>query len=55
MASVTLSFQINSEKLDLLTKHQKKRGKARISPDLFAKELVLEKLDELEMEASRRV
>ena len=46
MVSQTISFQINLERLEQLSKLQKVRKRTTISPDLFAKELVFEKLDE---------
>jgi len=46
MVSQTISFQINLERLEQLSKLQKVRKRTTISADLFAKELVFEKLDE---------
>jgi hypothetical protein len=45
MASTTLSFQLNSERLDELSKLQKARKRTTLSIDQFAKELVCESLD----------
>ena len=52
MVSQTISFQINLERLEQLSKLQKVRKRTTISADLFAKELVFEKLDETAVKPS---
>jgi hypothetical protein len=46
MASTTLAFQLNTERLIQLTTLQKRRNRESISVDLFAKELLVQILDQ---------
>jgi len=55
MVSQTISFQINLERLEQLSKLQKVRKRTTISADLFAKQLLYEALDNAKTDESSGV
>jgi len=53
MATITIGFQMNHERMEELRQLQKLRKQISISIDLFAKQILYEALDEAKKSASK--